>query len=174
METVDEASEQLEDYLKKFSEEVVVSEHWQIKRTHRSGDVWVLKHWTASFRNQSVEVFETNAFTPSGGWLASLVSFWNSLENILGIVAVEILSLSKVYGRPSLVYVDKHLPTGKISVTAEWYSQDMMEVVDMQMRDEVDKAKGFSIEKMIGFEEVVEEAVRFLTQSYGANRGGEP
>jgi hypothetical protein len=154
---------EVEEKLEKFGDEVRV--RIVDSETFPWIDGSIIRQQTVSitFRDLYVEAFMTISLrkrNKKGEWLAQLIS----LRGSVGMIACVILYFSKFLGKkPSLIYMDRHLGTDITDITAEWYREDD---VDMDWRMEVHKASGLKLEKTIEFEDVLEEARKFLDEWY--------
>jgi hypothetical protein len=94
----------------------------------------------------------------------SLLGLFVSLRGNPNVIACSIACYSHLIGmKPKIIYYDVHEPTGAADITAEWYKEG---VIDIRQRLADHKLLGYQIKKTIKFEDVLEEARKFLEEAY--------
>jgi hypothetical protein len=112
------------------------------------------------FRGMVAEGKITATKSEEGSLLGLLVS----LRGNPNVIACSIACYSHLIGmKPKIIYYDVHEPTGTADITAEWYREG---VIDIRQRLADHKLLGYKIKKTIKFEDVLEEARKFLEETY--------
>jgi predicted SPOUT superfamily RNA methylase MTH1 len=89
-----------------------------------------------------------------------------NLTGSVGMIACMILATSVALGKPEIIYLHKHVPTGDVSIVAEWDTIKIDAYEKAEIRNIANELLGFKIEKIIKFEDVLKEAKRFLDEYY--------
>jgi len=154
---------EVEEKLEKFGDEVRVRIVDSETSPWIDGGIIRQQAVSITFRDLYAEAFMTISLRKRkkrGEWMAQLIS----LRGSVGMIACVILYFSKFLGKkPSIIYMDRHLGTDITDITAEWYRKDD---VDMDWRMETHRTLGYKLEKTIKFEDVLEEARKFLDDWY--------
>jgi hypothetical protein len=146
---------EIEEKLEKFANEAEIKFNRRlfpaIEGVVRQDNIYV------KFRDLYLDGLATVLFRKGVGWLSCFLS----LRGGVGMIACMILVISRHLGRvPKTIYLDRHVSTGEADVTVEWYALE----IDDSWRREVHNMLGFKIEKKIKFEDVLDEARKFLRE----------
>jgi hypothetical protein len=111
------------------------------------------------FRGMVAEGKITATKSEEGSLLGLLVS----LRGNPNVIACSIACYSHLIGmKPKIIYYDVHEQTGIADITAEWYKGG----VNIRQRLADHELLGYTIKKTIKFEDVLEEARKFLEETY--------
>jgi hypothetical protein len=111
------------------------------------------------FRGMVAEGKITATKSEEGSLLGLLVS----LRGNPNVIACSIACYSHLIGmKPKIIYYDVHEQTGMADITAEWYKGG----VNIRQRLAHHELLGYTIKKTIKFEDVLEEARKFLEETY--------